>query len=358
MKRIKDEKEKPIQKGKFRLEAISEYRSEIYGISIFWILLFHMREHTKFEIFGGIPVLHYIQGFVKRGNMGVDVFLFISGICLYFSFIKNPDILAFMKKRIARVVLPLLFTSVPLWIGYLIFHKITIWGLITRISLVQFWISKDSQVWFASLIMVFYLLYPYIYSLLFEKKTVKSAAIRDSILIVLVVLVTVAILMEEPAIYKQISRALPRVPVFLTGCCFGKLVYEKKKIPAVTLIALIVGYFLLHRVCSHAGTFQNILERYSYWIGGVVITFLLCVFFYYTPQWFNTVCKKWGTVSLEIYFAHIAILRIFQGLGVLEQFFKNRRYLELLLLIVFAYIWAVIAAKMVELLKITGLKKR
>lgn len=33
-----DKRENPIQKGKLRLEAISEYRSEIYGISIFWLL--------------------------------------------------------------------------------------------------------------------------------------------------------------------------------------------------------------------------------------------------------------------------------------------------------------------------------
>ena len=121
-----DKREKPIQKGKLRLEAISEYRSEIYGISIFWISLFHMSEHTKFEIFDGIPVLHYLQEVVKRGNMGVDVFLFISGICLYFSFVKNQDILAFMKKRVSRIMYPLLFTSVPLWLAYLVFHKITI----------------------------------------------------------------------------------------------------------------------------------------------------------------------------------------------------------------------------------------
>ena len=112
--------------------------------------------------------------------------------------------------------------------------------------------------------MVFYLLYPYIYRLLFEKKTVKSAVIRDSVLIVLVVLVTVAILMEEPAVYKHISKALPRVPVFLTGCCFGKLVYEKKRMPAVTLIVLTVGYLLMDHICLDAGKFHNILERYSY----------------------------------------------------------------------------------------------
>ena len=34
----------------------------------------------------------------------------------------------------------------------------------------------------------------------------KSAVIRDSVLIVLVVLVTVAILMEEPAVYKHILQ--------------------------------------------------------------------------------------------------------------------------------------------------------
>lgn len=346
-----DKREKPIQKGKLRLEAISEYRSEIYGISIFWILLFHMREHTGFEIFEGIPVLHYIQTIVKRGNMGVDIFLFISGICLYFSFIKNQDILAFMKKRISRIMYPLMFTSVPLWIAYFIAHKITIWGFVNRISLVQFWISKDSQVWFASLIMVFYLLYPYIYSLLFEKKTMKSAAIRTVVLIAVITLITFAILIEEPAVYEKISRALPRVPVFLTGCCFGKLVYEKKRMPAIVIVILMAGFVLLSLASTDAGAFRNILERYGYWLGGIAATFILAWIFYYTPQWFRAIWKKWGAVSLEIYFAHIALLRIFKWVHSFEQFFRNHRYLELGLLIILSYLWAAIAAKMVELLK-------
>ena len=85
-------KERTIEHGKFRMEALSEYRSEIYGISIFWVMLFHMKESHYFPTIKGSSLYHAWMGFVGMGNMGVDIFLFLSGICLYFSFTKNPDL--------------------------------------------------------------------------------------------------------------------------------------------------------------------------------------------------------------------------------------------------------------------------
>lgn len=37
-----------IKAGKYRLEALSEYRNEIYGISIFWVIMFHIKDWIDF----------------------------------------------------------------------------------------------------------------------------------------------------------------------------------------------------------------------------------------------------------------------------------------------------------------------
>ena len=68
-------KERTIEHGKFRMEALSEYRSEIYGISIFWVMLFHMKESHYFPTIKGSSLYHAWMGFVGMGNMGVDIFL-------------------------------------------------------------------------------------------------------------------------------------------------------------------------------------------------------------------------------------------------------------------------------------------
>lgn len=69
-------KERTIEHGKLRMEALSEYRSEIYGISIFWVMLFHMKESHYFPTIEGSNLYHAWMKFVGMGNMGVDIFLF------------------------------------------------------------------------------------------------------------------------------------------------------------------------------------------------------------------------------------------------------------------------------------------
>lgn len=86
------------------LNLVSKYRGVIYGFSIIYIVLFHGIAIDKGNYSFGIPTLHWLQDFLIMGNIGVDIFLLLSGICLYFSFQKNDNAYAFMKKRLARVV--------------------------------------------------------------------------------------------------------------------------------------------------------------------------------------------------------------------------------------------------------------
>lgn len=341
---------KTIENRKFRLEALSEYRSEIYGISIFWIILFHLNESHYYTPWEDHRIFRYVLSVIKLGNMGVDIFLFLSGICLYFSFKKNPDVLSFIKKRLSRIMYPLFLTSGILWIWYLISGKITIWGFTNRIFLVRYWISDDSQVWFASLILIFYLLYPYIYYFLFEKESDKSVLYRTVLLIACSVILTVGIYLEAPEYFENVSKALPRLAVFLTGCCAGKYVYEKKHISLVVPVISLVAFAASLLFAIKHGWQDTLVFRYVYWIGGVAVAFLLAMILCWMPEWFNKVWRCLGAVSLELYFTHIVLRRVLRE-TILSAYVQEHYVFKILFVLIGSFIWAEIASKLVSYIK-------
>ena len=90
-----------------RLDIVSKHRSSIYGLAILWVVIFHGTAIDKVDYtFGHQHLLGWLQSIISVGNVGVDVFLLLSGVCLYFSFCKKQDAYGFMKKRIARIVPP------------------------------------------------------------------------------------------------------------------------------------------------------------------------------------------------------------------------------------------------------------
>lgn len=60
---------------------LSKYRSQIYALSILWIVIFHILEtfSDKFQ-FNWLFAIVF-----NNGNIGVDIFLFLSGISMYYS---------------------------------------------------------------------------------------------------------------------------------------------------------------------------------------------------------------------------------------------------------------------------------
>lgn len=80
---------------------ISKYRSELMGLSILWVVLFHSSIDLNFFPFSEIKSIGY---------GGVDIFLLVSGIGIYKSLEKN-SISRFIKNRAKKIV--------PIWWTYL-----------------------------------------------------------------------------------------------------------------------------------------------------------------------------------------------------------------------------------------------
>src|SRR5574344_1539362 len=75
------------------LSDISRYRKPLMGMAILFVMLFHIPMHHWCLMY---PVSNI-------GNYGVDIFLFLSGIGLWYSWENNNSLKRFFHRRFWRV---------------------------------------------------------------------------------------------------------------------------------------------------------------------------------------------------------------------------------------------------------------
>ncbi len=75
------------------LANISRYRGELMGAAMIFVILFHV----------GLPRDDTFFGLRRIGNIGVDIFLFLSGMGLWFSWTKKPSLSHFFSRRFLRI---------------------------------------------------------------------------------------------------------------------------------------------------------------------------------------------------------------------------------------------------------------
>ncbi len=231
----------------FNLFAISEARNVIFGIATLWIGLFHsdyLNDTISFYIksdFIAEP-LKFIRG---TGNVGVDMFLFLSGIGLYFSFMKDSRVLSFWKKRLMRV-LPSAFLIATFYFSLRYVNGRFSSGplyYVLRETFLYFFVKGERVFWFISLILLMYLVFPIFYKIIDKWKAWGMIG-----LVAVIVVGTFAVRAIAPGVYSNVEIALCRIPVFVIGIWAGRFVMEKKEIDRRWLwlvLAVAVGMLVL-----------------------------------------------------------------------------------------------------------------
>lgn len=231
----------------FNLFAISEARNVIFGIATLWIGLFHsdyLNDTISFYIksdFIAEP-LKFIRG---TGNVGVDMFLFLSGIGLYFSFMKDSRVLSFWKKRLMRV-LPSAFLIATFYFSLRYVNGRFSSGplyYVLRETFLYFFVKGERVFWFISLILLMYLVFPIFYKIIDKWKAWGMIG-----LVAVIVAGTFAVRAIAPGVYSNVEIALCRIPVFVIGIWAGRFVMEKKEIDRRWLwlvLAVAVGMLVL-----------------------------------------------------------------------------------------------------------------
>ena len=259
-----------------KLDIVSKHRGAIYGFAILWIVVYHGWKVNNIDYTLGHRSLEFIKTIVSTGNVGVDIFLFLSGVCLYFSFVRKPDVMAFMKNRFMRVVPGVLLIFIGWWVYLSLINTVDVPTFVSRVMLVRFWMTGDRTIWFVSLILVLYLAYPLIYYYFFSDD--KHQARKLVVLLLTLYILCLLLQATNEELYNNWEVALTRVPVFVFGCWFGKYVYEKRQVHvgwAVVAIVAVIAFFV---VC-HLHLIKTPWIRFVYGLAGVALSYALALLF-------------------------------------------------------------------------------
>ena len=134
--------------------ALSQYRSELMGVAMLWVMLFH-----SFDLDLGVPLLNAVRA---AGFGGVDIFILLSSVGLTMSFTRREqDYTTFMLRRAGRI-LPAYYTVMIPYTLFLILAQGAPWSsLLWNSTLLYYWIRCPGAFnWYICGAMFFYLLTP------------------------------------------------------------------------------------------------------------------------------------------------------------------------------------------------------
>ncbi len=278
-----------------QLADLSRYRGELMGAAIVFIILFHV-PLARTDAFFGLR---------RCGNIGVDMFLFLSGIGLWYAWTKQPSVTHFYRRRLLRLFPAWLVVSSAYYLqrfdfeagDYLdLFLDITVnWG---------FWLHDELTFWYVPAIMMLYLWAP-----LYMKLIARHPVYRWLPVLMVCWCVIVQWVVPVHQAVGHIEIFWSRVPIFFLGINCGELVRQDRRIePAgrwlvwITLLMTAAACIWLEQM--RHGRFPLFAERMVYIPLTVSLLLLLCDFFRIVPAWCSRTCVFLGGLSLEIYLIH------------------------------------------------------
>lgn len=313
---------------KLGFHSFSTYRNELFAFSIVSIIIFHFFENFfQSTTQTGIIILPAKCYKEIIGSIGVELFILLSGLGLYFSFKKNPDIKNFYAKRFVRILVPYgLFSSIA-WLIITIIGGNNFWRYIYNLSLISFWTNGNRMLWYIAFILVMYLAFPLIFTIV---DSVHSG--RNTLITVAVTyLILFACETIDSSTFKHIEIALWRIPVFIIGTYLGKLSYEKQKFKAWHSIlfiifflqkfiySLVVVFIDVDKLSGSVYSIYDFMNKYNRFFSGFYglgLMFLLVIIFWALSS--NIIAKISSPISkvtLELYMTHVTLRNILKRLG-------------------------------------------
>ena len=268
----------------FDFSDFSKYRTQLMGISILLIMLFHAH-------------------FLKCGYIGVEFFLLISAIGLFFSLSKDQRLIPFYKKRLIRILPVYLIVAIPCFI-YLQGDNFDFGQLLYDLAGLYI-LDSHRYFWFVTLIIICYLLAPFYFKLMKYKY---------SIFVPFIVLVVFYFLGIQ---YKPVEIMLNRFAVFFLGFHLAKWVYEKKQIN-IKYLGLFCLFIWILVFVSEEVHFYVGLHRVLFFFLSIPAVMGLILVLKVTPPLIHKWLVFLGGITLEIYMIHERIC-----LKVLDMFFNH-----------------------------------
>lgn len=288
-------------------ELISIYRSELMGFAILLIMFCHLdtaQTHNGIEVSALARILHTF-------TVGVDIFMFLSGFGLYYSYSKRkPTYFSFLKARLSRV-LPLYceIAGITYLIYDLLINRLSFWSFLKDFSFLSWLLYGTTRYWFVLAICGFYCLFPLLYRFIHGGKYGFAKMLVFSLLW----WVVIGYGSVRFTLVSMFKMPLDRLPIFMFGIYCGKLSKEKNKLSCAALsFFALFGYLMFFLMKTSALRSLSFVLYYPVraFLGLSIITTILAILEILRGQATGafrviTASLKWlGGLTLECYLFH------------------------------------------------------
>ncbi len=297
--------------------SIFKYRSIWMGIAIIWVFFYHMLS------FLGVPVLSDI---IEMGYAGCDIFLFASGIGIYYSLDKNDNLFSYFKKRILRLM-PLYWLILIIWIPFRFsIGQMTWQATIGSIFGIQYFIDWNFDYnWYIPVVLLCYIVAPILKQII---DRISAASVK---IFLILVLICISFAFSSDA---MMMIGMTRIPIFVIGMMFGQLGRQEKSLSTgsktLWLILIPIGYIVAYLSQAYLGWMG--WKSGLNWLPLMLSTPGLCVLISMCASKlesgnFSKAVNRFFTVigghSLEIYFAHVTVVLVFRDYMIKEDVSLN-----------------------------------
>lgn len=284
---------------------ISEYRTPLMGVAMICVFMFH-------SVGDWMP--HGVYNILKHGDIGVDVFLFLSAVGLTYSITKNPNFIAFYKRRALRIMPSywLIMTCVYLFVYAMVTMHVmpenyywmphSVWQIVQAYTTVGYWMNGIFYLWYVPAILGLYLLFPFVHYAFVSCRWTYVLALAPAAIIAFC----------PPNLEWYHNCLLYRVGIFFWGGIFAvEFLQKDRRIGKAAVYAAGLLFLLFYVVRMWYGLPQlgnRIVEESMFFIALPCI--LVCLTSMFRFRCIEMSMAVVGKVSLEFYLIHEFVMRL------------------------------------------------
>lgn len=289
---------------------ISATRPALMGIATIMILICHSASWCT-----DLPAS--ISSILKMGYIGVDIFLFISGVGMYYSWHHHVDqcmstqrggVLDWYLKRYKRILVPYIVISIPAYLALCWIDNESFVFFINNVSTFSYWIYHKGA-WYIAMLIPLYLITPLLVRLLSNKSS--------WVFFIILTLICYSCALWNhyfpPITYSiehNVSFVIYRLPSYFLGITVAKYIHKNLKVSLTTVILILVACAILGTVLY---LFKMPFEMFMAIIMIIICTYVFSISNKFTVK-LRVVFNKLGKISLESYlfniFLPILLIRI------------------------------------------------
>ena len=279
------------------LNLLSRYRTILMGFAVIMIIMCHAPQY-------GVAMPEVVSSILSRGGLGVDIFLFLSGLGCWFSLSKGGPLKRWYYKRFIRIFVPYFLIQIPFCFFYLCIGEFDWRHELTVFSTAGFWLWHEGA-WYVALLLPLYLLTPLVYKLLQNDKRLLISIILIISLVSVCMLNIKCVNGTTHEIFSNLQWAFGRVPSFVMGMAIAPCVKNGIKVNYLLIIfCSLITYVSIHQFVSKDAPTQWCL------VPPVLAVMIFLLNKLKNFKWFFVIIGWMGAISLESYLANIYLPNI------------------------------------------------